>query len=65
MGETQQAVADGLLFSIIMPAYNEQDVIADTVDALCTHLNGASHRYEVIIVDAMAKHRKVEINIFV
>ena len=51
MGETQQAVADGLLFSIIMPAYNEQDVIADTVDALCTHLNGASHRYEVIIVD--------------
>ena len=42
---------DDMLFSIVMPAYNEADVIADTVRDLCGHLDGTDLSYELIIVD--------------
>lgn len=41
----------GMLFSIVMPAYNEADVIAATVEELCGHLDGTGLSYELIIVD--------------
>ncbi|MGV6847593.1 MAG: glycosyltransferase family 2 protein [Marinibacterium sp.] len=44
-------MTDQPLYSIIMPAYNEEDVIADTVDDLCSHLNEQGFHYELIIVD--------------
>lgn len=41
----------GMLFSIVMPAYNEAEVITDTVTELCRHLDGTGLQYELIIVD--------------
>lgn len=40
-----------MLYSIIMPAYNEKDVISATVDELCGYLDGTGFGYELIIVD--------------
>ncbi len=40
-----------IVFSIIMPAYNEEDVISATVDDLCGFLDQTDFRYELIIVD--------------
>jgi len=50
-----------LLFSIIMPAYNEADVIAATVDELCGHLDQTDLTYELIIVDDASKDTTPEI----
>ncbi len=40
-----------MLFSIIMPAYNEADVIFTTVTELCTYLDSTAYLYELVIID--------------
>jgi dolichol-phosphate mannosyltransferase len=37
--------------SIVMPAYNEQGVLAETVNALVRHLDGCDFEYEILIVN--------------
>jgi dolichyl-phosphate beta-glucosyltransferase len=37
--------------SIIIPAYNEEALIASTLDGLRTYLSARSERYEIIVVD--------------
>lgn len=44
-------VKPDLLYSIIMPAYNEEAVLEPTVRELCGHLDATGHRYELLIVD--------------
>ena len=44
-------VQSGMLFSIIMPAYNEEDVIEATVHDLCGYLSARGVLFELIIVD--------------
>ena len=40
-----------MLFSVVMPAYNEEAVIAGTVGALAAALDAAGLRYEILVVD--------------
>jgi dolichol-phosphate mannosyltransferase len=40
-----------LLFSVIMPAYNEEDVIEATLVELSEHLDGCGFDYEIVVVD--------------
>lgn len=42
---------DPRFHSIVMPAYNEQDVIQATVEQLCDYLNDEGFEYELVIVD--------------
>ena len=39
------------LFSIVMPAYNEEDVIESTLQALTTHLDNCGFDYEIVVVN--------------
>ena len=39
------------LFSIVMPAYNEQDVIESTLQELTTHLDEQDFNYEIIVIN--------------
>lgn len=52
---------DQMRFSIIMPAYNEEGVIEDTVTALCTALDAEAIGYELIIVNDASGDRTGEI----
>ncbi|WP_171208267.1 MULTISPECIES: glycosyltransferase family 2 protein [unclassified Ruegeria] len=54
-------MTDQLLFSIIMPAYNEEDVIEDTIRDLCEHLNTTEFHYELIVVDDASSDATAEI----
>jgi hypothetical protein len=47
--------------SLCMPAYNEQDVIEDTLDAAVAILSAFVERFEVIVVDDGAKDRTGEL----
>jgi len=40
-----------LMFSIVMPAYNEADAIEPTVAELCQSLDASGFRYELIVVN--------------
>ena len=40
-----------MIHSIVMPAYNEEDVLLDTVEDLCSYLDNSGYRYELIIID--------------
>jgi dolichol-phosphate mannosyltransferase len=48
-GGVQNQLVD--LFSIVMPAYNEEDVIEQTLVELTTHLDQSGFRYEIIVVN--------------
>lgn len=50
-----------MMFSIVMPAYNEEAVIEATVTELCTHLDAAGYRYELIVVDDASRDRTPDI----
>ena len=39
------------LFSIIMPAYNEEDVIEQTLIELTSHLDNCDFKYEIIVIN--------------
>jgi dolichol-phosphate mannosyltransferase len=39
------------LFSIVMPAYNEQDVIESTLQELTDHLDEQDFNYEIIVIN--------------
>ena len=39
------------LFSIVMPAYNEEGMLGPTLDALTTHLDSRGFCYELLVVD--------------
>lgn len=39
------------LLSVIIPAYNEKEVIAQSVQTICEHLQKLAMRYEVLLVD--------------
>jgi dolichol-phosphate mannosyltransferase len=39
------------LFSIVMPAYNEDDVIEQTLLELISHLNNCDFQYEIIVIN--------------
>jgi glycosyltransferase involved in cell wall biosynthesis len=43
--------------SIIIPAYNEEALITNTLDGLKTYLSGRSERYEIIVVDDGSQDR--------
>jgi dolichol-phosphate mannosyltransferase len=47
--------------SVIMPAYNEEAVIAATIGALCAALEAAAIAYELIVVDDASTDRTAEI----
>ena len=49
------------LFSVVMPAYNEEDVVEATLNDLCDALDAAGFAYEVIVVDDNSKDRTGEI----
>ena len=49
------------LFSIVMPAYNEEDVIEATLADLCDHLDTTGFDYEVVVTDDGSKDRTGEI----
>jgi dolichyl-phosphate beta-glucosyltransferase len=46
--------------SIIIPAYNEEDLIASTLDSLQTYLSPRSESYEIIVVDDGSQDKTVE-----
>ncbi|HLO32122.1 MAG TPA: dolichyl-phosphate beta-glucosyltransferase [Anaerolineales bacterium] len=46
--------------SVIIPAYNEEDLIASTLDCLHTYLSKRSEEYEIIVVDDGSRDRTVE-----
>lgn len=50
-----------LLYSVVMPAYNEEAVIAATITDLCSHLDDTGLRYELIVVDDASSDRTGEI----
>ncbi|NWG45407.1 MAG: glycosyltransferase family 2 protein [Alphaproteobacteria bacterium] len=52
---------DGLLFSIVMPAYNEEAVIGKTLRDLSDHLEAEGFRYEILAVDDGSADRTGEI----
>lgn len=39
------------LYSIVMPAYNEEEMIGQTLDALTAHLDSRGFPYELLVVD--------------
>jgi glycosyltransferase involved in cell wall biosynthesis len=43
--------------SIIIPAYNEEALITNTLDGLKTYLSGRSEKYEIIVVDDGSQDR--------
>ena len=49
------------LFSIVMPAYNEEDVIEATLTDLCDHLDTTGFAYEVVVTNDGSKDRTGEI----
>lgn len=49
------------LFSIIMPAYNEEAVLENTLQALTGYLDQREFRYEIIVVDDGSRDRTLEI----
>lgn len=67
--ETETAPAAGVtvqpgpvrLFSIVMPAWNEEEVIADTLRDLTAHLDGTGHHYEIVVVDDGSTDRTPDI----
>jgi len=58
---TAPSVSEGLLFSIVMPAYNEEEVLAATVQDLTVFLDRSGFRYELIIVDDASADRTGEV----
>ena len=48
-------------FSVILPVYQEQAVLAATVEALGAALAGLAERYEVIVVDDGSSDRTFEV----
>jgi len=63
-GETEQGAdrhAPVRLYSIVMPAWNEEEVIADTIGALTAHLDRTGHPYEIVVVDDGSTDRTPEI----
>jgi dolichyl-phosphate beta-glucosyltransferase len=46
--------------SIIIPAYNEEALIASTLDGLQTYLSARPERYEIIVVDDGSQDKTVE-----
>jgi dolichyl-phosphate beta-glucosyltransferase len=46
--------------SVIIPAYNEEDLIVNTLDCLQTHLSRRPEPYEIIIVDDGSQDKTVE-----
>ena len=50
-----------MLFSIIMPAYNEEAVIEATIRDLAAYLDNAGLYYELIVVDDASADRTAEI----
>ncbi len=46
--------------SIIIPAYNEEELIASTLDGLQTYLATRPERYEIIVVDDGSQDRTIE-----
>ena len=60
MTVTEQTMT--LYHSIVMPAYNEEDVLAQTIEALCTYLEPTGYRYEIIIIDDNSSDRTAEIS---
>jgi dolichol-phosphate mannosyltransferase len=49
------------LFSIVMPAYNEEDVIEATLTDLCDYLDATDFAYEVVVTNDGSKDRTGEI----
>jgi len=44
-------VSQPVTLSIVMPAYNEEEKIADAISVTCDHLNGLGFEYEVVVVN--------------
>jgi dolichol-phosphate mannosyltransferase len=49
--EDPERTAPNLLFSIVMPAYNEEDVIEATLVELSEYLDGCEFDYEIVVVN--------------
>ncbi len=47
--------------SIIIPAYNEEVLIASTLDGLQTYLSTRPERYEIIVVDDGSQDKTIEV----
>ncbi|MDP8909351.1 MAG: glycosyltransferase family 2 protein, partial [Chloroflexota bacterium] len=50
-----------LSISAVLPAYNEEEVIADSVAAMVATLESLGAEYEVIVVDDGSRDRTTEI----
>ncbi len=50
-----------MMFSVVMPAYNEEAVIEATITELSAHLDGAGYRYEIVVVDDASLDRTAEV----
>lgn len=46
-----------MFHSIVMPAYNEEEVLRDTIEVLCSELDQSTYQYEIIIVDDNSSDR--------
>ncbi len=49
-----------IYLSVIIPAYNEEKRIAETLSEVCTYLSGQSYVYEIIVVNDGSKDKTVE-----
>ncbi len=45
--------------SIVIPAYNEETLIVNTLDGLKTYLSARSEQYEIIVVDDGSQDKTV------
>lgn len=50
-----------LFHSIVMPAYNEEDVLEQTIEELSEYLAASGFRYEIIVVDDSSSDNTAEI----
>src|SRR6266446_8267599 len=61
ISQTESAVCKVRLISFVVPAWNEESILAPTIEALHAAARGADEPYEVIVVDDASTDRTAEV----